>query len=59
MRFLMVSKIGFIDWNSKMALLRASMVTTYYIKLFGTGADKHNGILMCLLLLVAEAIRLV
>ena len=38
------------------ALLRAPMVVTYYIKLFRTGADRHNGILMSLLLLVAEAI---
>ena len=30
------------------------MVVTYYIKLFRTGADKHNGILMSLFLLVAE-----
>ena len=32
------------------------MVVTYYIKLFRTGADRHNGILMSLLLLVAETI---
>ena len=30
------------------------MVVTYYIKLFRTGADRHNGILKSLLLLVAE-----
>ena len=30
------------------------MVVTYYIKLFRTEADRHNGILMSLLLLVAE-----
>ena len=30
------------------------MVLTYYIKLFQMGADRHNGILMSLLLLVAE-----
>ena len=30
------------------------MVVTYYIKLYQTGADRHNGILMSLLLLVAE-----
>ena len=40
--------------NGKVALLRASMVVTYYIKLFRTGADRHNGILMSHLLLVAE-----
>ena len=50
----MVCKIGFTNWNIKIALLRASMVVTYYIKLFRTGADRYNGILMSLLLLVAE-----
>ena len=30
------------------------MVVTYYIKLFQREADWHNGILMSLLLLVAE-----
>ena len=50
----MICKIGFPNQNSKIALLRASMVVTYYIKLFQTGADRHNGILMSLLLLVAE-----
>ena len=39
-----------------MAFSRASMVVTYYIKLFHTGADRHNSILMSLLLLVAETI---
>ena len=32
------------------------MVVTYYIKLFRTGADRHNGILMSLSLLIAELI---
>ena len=32
------------------------MVVTYYIKLFRTGTDEYNGILMSLLLLVAETI---
>ena len=32
------------------------MVVTYYIKLFRNGADRHNGILMSLLLLGAETI---
>ena len=50
----MVSKTGFTNWNTKIAILRASMVVTYYIKLFRTGADRHNGILIPLLLLVAE-----
>ena len=40
--------------NGKIALVRASMVLTYYIKLFHTGADRHNSISMSLLLLVAE-----
>ena len=30
------------------------MVVTYYMKLFRTGADRHNGILMSVLLLVTE-----
>ena len=50
----MVYKIGFTNRNAKIALLRASMVVTYYIKLSRTGAGRHNGILMSLLLLVAE-----
>ena len=41
----------------KIALLRVSMVVIYYIKLFCTGADVHNDILMSLFLLVAEIIR--
>ena len=52
----MVCKIGFTNWNGKIALSRASMVAAYYIKLFRTEIDRHNGILMSLLLLVAEAI---
>ena len=32
------------------------MVVTYYNKLFRTGANRHNGILVSLLLLVAETI---
>ena len=32
------------------------MIFTYYIKVFHMGADRHNGILMSHLLLVAEAI---
>ena len=34
------------------------MVLTYYIKLFLAGADRHNGILVSLLVLVAAAISL-
>ena len=40
--------------TKKVALLRASLDFTYYIKVFSTGADRHNGILMSLLLLVAK-----
>ena len=53
---LMVCKTGFTNWNAKIALSRASMVVTYYIKLFRTGADRHNGIVISLLFLVAETI---
>ena len=30
------------------------MAVTYYVKLFRTGTDRHDGILMSFLLLVAE-----
>ena len=50
----MVCKIGFNNWNAKIALSRASMVVTFYIKHFRTGVNRHNGILMSLLLLVAK-----
>ena len=50
----MVCKIGFTNLNTKTALSRASLVVTYYIKLFLTGADRRNGILMYPLLLFAE-----
>ena len=52
--WLFLPKKGISGWNPKIALVRASTVVTYYIKLFRTGADRHNGILMSLLLLVAE-----
>ena len=55
----MVDKIGFTNWDAKIALLHASMVVTYYIKLFRTGADRLNGILISLLLLTAETITIV
>ena len=42
--------------NRKIAFLRAYVVVTYYIKLFHTESDGHNGILMFVLLLVAETI---
>ena len=50
----MVCKIDFTNWNAKIAFLRVSMVVTYYVKLSRTGADRHNGILMSLLLLVPQ-----
>ena len=40
--------------NAKIAFVRVSMVVTYYIKLFRKGNDRHNGILMSLLVLVAD-----
>ena len=43
--------------NEKIALVSTSMVVTYYVKVFRTGADRHKGILMSLLLLVAETIN--
>ena len=45
---------GYPVEHGKIALVRVSMVVTYYIKLFRTGADRHNGILMSLLLLVQK-----
>ena len=45
--------------NGKIVLVGASIVVTYYIKLFRTGADRHSGILMSLILLVAETINVV
>ena len=42
-----------------MAVLRVPMVVTYYIKLFPAGADRHNDILMSLLLLVTETTSLI
>ena len=40
--------------NGKIILVRASMVGTYYIKLFRKRASRQNGILMSLFHLVAE-----
>ena len=57
-RCVMVGKNGFANWNTKVALLRASMVVTYYIKLFWTETDRQNGIAISLLRLVAETIKL-
>ena len=50
----MVCKTGFTNWNAKIAFLGAFMVVTYYVKLFRTGADRRSGILISLLILVAE-----
>ena len=55
-------KKGISGRKRKKALVRTSMIVTYYIelfityyiKLFRTGTDRHNVILMTLLLLVAE-----
>ena len=44
--------------NEKIALVCASMVVTYYIKLVRAGSDRHNCIVMSLLLLVTETIRI-
>ena len=33
------------------------ILNTYYIKLFQTGADRHNGILMSRLLQIAQTIN--
>ena len=49
-------KISFTKLKAKIALLRASMVVTYYIILFQMEPDRRNGILMSLLFLVAETI---
>ena len=46
----------FLVEKVKIGLVRASMVVTYYIKLFRTEIDRHNGILMSLLLLVVQPI---
>ena len=43
--------------NRKIGSSRVSLVFTYYIKLFNTKADRRNGILMSLFLLVAEKMR--
>ena len=47
----------FLIENGKIVLMRESMVLVYYVKLFRTGAERRNSILMSLLLLVAEAIK--
>ena len=46
---------GLQNWfYAKISLFRVSMVVTYYIKLYQTGADRHSSILMSLLLLVED-----
>ena len=47
-------KRKFLVENGKIALVNACMLVTYYIKLFRTGAERHNDIIMALLLLAAE-----
>ena len=42
--------------NRKIALVCASMDFSYYIKLFCSGSDRHNDILISFLILVAERI---
>ena len=44
--------------NRKIALLRASMVITNYIKFSRAEAHRHNSVLICLLILVGETIRI-
>ena len=46
-------KVVYLDPTKDLTASRAS-VHPNYVKLFGTGVDRHNGILMSLLLLVAE-----
>ena len=46
---------AFCLFQAKIAFFHASMVVTYYTRLFRTRADRHNSILMSLLLLVAES----
>ena len=43
--------------NGIIALVRKSMVVTYYNKLFRMGTERHNNILMSFLLLVVETKR--
>ena len=51
-----MSRIVGAKFQLKFALVRASMVVTNSLKLFRTGTDRHSGVLMSLLLLVAETI---
>ena len=56
---MMACKIGFSKWNADFFFFfRESMAVICYIKLFRTGADRHNGILMSLILLVTETIMI-
>ena len=45
------------DYNRNITLLRVFIVLIYYVKLFRAGANRHNGILISLLLLLTEAIN--
>ena len=56
-RCVMFFKVSFTSWNAKIALLRATIFVTYYLKLFRMGDNRHNGILMSLLFLVADTIK--
>ena len=47
----------FLVKNGKIVFLRAPMVVTYYIELFRTWTERRNGILMSILLLVAETVN--
>ena len=47
-------KRNFQSKTEKIKLVHASMVVTYYIKLFRAGAERRNGLFISLLLLVAE-----
>ena len=50
-------KMRFRVETRKIALARASMVVTYSIKLFRTGADRRSSIFVSLLYLVADTIK--
>ena len=54
----MFPKREFVVENGNIALARVSMVVTYYIKLFHTTTDRHNGILISLPLPVAATNRI-
>ena len=49
----------FLIEHGKIALVRAPMVVTYYIKLFRIGGERQNSILMSLRLLVVETLKMI